>query len=188
LLLILKTGDIIWHYDLIQFHKTNQGRGAQTNPAIYYNNEVFVTSGYDHPATMFSITGENPSAELKWKNRDLNTHHGGVVLVDGKIYGSNWQHNSRGRWACVDWETGETHWDEEWFNKGSAIYADGMLYLYEEKNGNIALVEPSAEKLKIVSTFTVDAGTGPHWAHPAIYNGRLFIRHGDVLMVYNIKA
>jgi outer membrane protein assembly factor BamB len=110
------------------------------------------------------------------------------VLVEGKIYGSNWQHNSRGRWTCVDWETGETHWDEEWFNKGSVIYADGMLYLYEEKTGNVALVEPSAEKLKLAGTFTVDAGAGPHWAHPAIYNGKLYIRHGDVLMVYNLKA
>lgn len=181
-------GEIIWNFDLIQFHKGNQGKGAQTNPAIYSSNEVFVTSGYDHPATMFSVAEKNQLVELKWKSNDLNTHHGGVVLVEGKIYGSNWQHNSRGRWACVDWETGETHWDEEWFNKGSVIYADGMLYLYEEKSGNIALVEPSAEKLKVVSTFTVDTGTGPHWAHPAIYNGKLFIRHGDVLMVYNIKA
>lgn len=183
-----ENGEIVWHYDLIQFHGPDQGRGAQTNPAIYYNNEIFVTSGYDHPATMFSISSGNQSVELKWKNNDLNTHHGGVVLVDGKLYGSNWQHNSRGRWACVDWQTGETHWDEEWFNKGSVIYADGLLYFYEEKSGNVALVEPSVEKLKIVSSFKVDAGTGPHWAHPAIYNGKLFIRHGDILMVYNIKA
>ena len=85
-------------------------------------------------------------------------------------------------------ETGETYWDEEWFNKGSVIYADEMLYLYEEKGGNVALVEPSAEKLKKVSTFKVDEGAGPHWAHPAIFDGKLFIRHGDVLMIFNIKA
>ncbi|MFW5756617.1 MAG: PQQ-binding-like beta-propeller repeat protein [Tangfeifania sp.] len=181
-------GEIIWHYNLIQFHETHQGRGAQTNPAIYFNNEIFVTSGYDHPATMFSIAENNQAVELKWKNNDLNTHHGGVVLVDDKIYGSNWQHNSRGRWACVDWQTGETYWDEEWFNKGSVIYADGMLYLYEEKSGNVALVEPSHEKLKIRSTFKIEKGEGPHWAHPAIYDGKLFIRHGNVLMVYNLKA
>ncbi|MFW6277380.1 MAG: PQQ-binding-like beta-propeller repeat protein, partial [Prolixibacteraceae bacterium] len=151
-------GEISWHYDLIQYHGTHQGRGAQTNPAIYFNNQIFVTSGYDHPATMFSIAENNQAVDLKWKNTDLNTHHGGVVLVDGKIYGSNWQHNSRGRWACIDWQTGETHWDEEWFNKGSVIYADGMLYLYEEKGGNVALVEPSPQELKIISTFKVDKG------------------------------
>ena len=62
-----------------------------------------------------------------------------------------------------------------------------MLYLYEEKRGNVALVEPSTDSLKIVSSFKVEEGVGPHWAHPAIYNGKLFIRHGDVLMIYNIK-
>jgi outer membrane protein assembly factor BamB len=183
-----ENGEIIWHYNLIQFHGTHQGRGAQTNPAIYFNNEIFVTSGYDHPATMFSIKENNQAVELRWKNNDLNTHHGGVVLIDGKIYGSNWQHNSRGRWACVDWQTGKTHWDAEWFNKGSVIYADGMLYLYEEKGGNVALAKPSPEQLNIISSFKADEGQGPHWAHPAIYDGKLFIRHGDVLMVYNIKA
>jgi outer membrane protein assembly factor BamB len=181
-------GDIIWHYNLIQFHGTHQGRGAQTNPAIYNENEVFVTSGYDHPATMFSIGENNQSATLKWKNETLNTHFGGVVLVDGNLYGSNWQHNSRGRWACVDWDSGKTNWEEEWNNKGSIIYADGMLYLYEEKSGNVALAEPSQEKLKIISTFKVEKGEGPHWAHPAIYDGKLFIRHGNVLMVYNLKS
>lgn len=28
---------------------------------------------------------------------------------------------------------------------------------------------------------------GPFWAHPVISKGKLYIRHGDVLMVYLIK-
>ena len=111
-----------------------------------------------------------------------------MVLVDGNLYGSNWQNNANGKWASVNWETGKTNWETDWENKGSIIFADGMLYLFEEKRGNVALVEPSPEKMKIISTFKVDKGTGPHWAHPAIYQGMLFLRHGDVLMVYNIKA
>lgn len=183
-----KNGELLWGYNLVQFQERRHGKGEQTNPALYHNREVFVTSGYDHPATMFSIDENNRSVELKWKNPTLNTHHGGVVLVDGKLYGSNWQHNSLGRWVCVDWDTGETKWEEEWNTKGSIIFADGMLYLYEEKSGNVALVKPSPENLKIVSTFRVEEGEGPHWAHPAIYDGKLFIRHGEVLMVYHIKA
>jgi len=62
-----------------------------------------------------------------------------------------------------------------------------MLYIYEEKSGNVALVEPSPEKLKIISTFKIKEGEGPHWAHPAIYDGKLFIRHGNALMIYDIK-
>ena len=63
-----------------------------------------------------------------------------------------------------------------------------MLYLYEEKRGNIALVEPSADSLKVVSSFKFGDGAGPHWAHPAIYNQMLFVRHGDVLKIFDIKA
>ena len=182
-----ENGEIIWSYNLIQYHLSSQGIGGQTNPPLYHKGEIFVTSGYDHPGLMFSLSEDGNNIELKWRNDILDNHHGGVVLVDGSIYGSNWQHNSKGNWVCVNWETGETNWENEWNNKGSVITADNMLYFYEEKRGNIALVEPSNDSLKVVSSFIIGEGEGPHWAHPAIYDGKFFIRHGDVLMIYELK-
>lgn len=181
-------GEILWHYNLIQYHLHKQGVGANTNPPIYWNGEVFVTSGYNHPGIKLALSEDGKSVTEIWKNDTIDTHHGGVVLVDGNLYGSNWQNNSRGNWTSVNWNTGQTNWEEEWYNKGSIIYADGMLYIYEEKSGNVALVKPSEENLTIISTFKMEEGEGPHWAHPAIYDGKLFIRHGNVLMVYNIKS
>jgi outer membrane protein assembly factor BamB len=90
-------------------------------------------------------------------------------------------------WACVDWTTGETLWTTKWYARGSIISADGMLYLFEEKSGHIALVKPDPSKLDIVSEFQITKGEGPFWAHPVISNGKLYIRHGDVLMVYKVK-
>lgn len=182
-----ENGAIYWSYNLIQYHENPSGIGAQTNPPLYFNGEIFETSGYNHPGIMFTLSEDGKSAQVKWKNDTIDTHIGGVVLVDGNIYGSTWDNNANGKWASVNWETGRTNWVTGWENKGSVITADGKLYLYEEKRGNVALVEPSAEKLKIISTFKMAAGTGPHWAHPAIYGGKLFIRHGDVLMIYNLK-
>lgn len=182
-----ENGEILWHYNLIRFHKHEQGVGANTNPPLYFGGEIFVTSGYDHPGIKLALSTDGKSVTEIWKNDTIDTHHGGVVLVDGNLYASNWQNNSKGRWASVNWETGRTNWETEWFNKGSTVSADGMLYIYEEKSGNIALVEPSPDKLKIISTFKVTGGEGPHWAHPAIYNGKLLIRHGNALMVYDIK-
>jgi outer membrane protein assembly factor BamB len=180
-------GEILWHYDLIQHHKIEQGVGANTNPPIYQNGELVVTSGYDHPAIKFRLSPDGKSYEIKWMNDTLDTHHGGIVLVNGNLYGSNWQNNSKGRWASLNWETGRINWEKEWFNKGSAIYADGMLFIYDEKGGNVSLLEPNSQYMKVISTFKIEKGAGMHWAHPAIYNGKLYIRHGDVLMVYNIK-
>jgi hypothetical protein len=34
----------------------------------------------------------------------------------------------------------------------------------------------------------ITAGKGKHWAHPSISDGLLYIRHGDVMMVYDISA
>jgi len=62
-----------------------------------------------------------------------------------------------------------------------------MLYIMEEKSGNVALVRPNPEKFDIVSEFQVTKGTGPYWAHPVISKGKLYIRHGEVLMVYAIR-
>ncbi|MBT6763407.1 MAG: PQQ-like beta-propeller repeat protein, partial [Prolixibacteraceae bacterium] len=182
-----ETGEIMWSYNLIQYHLHKSGVGAQTNPPIYYKNELFATSGYNHPGIKFALSDDGRSVEVKWKNDTIDTHIGGVVLVEGNLYGSNWQSNSKGKWTSVNWETGRTNWETQWENKGSIISSDDLLYLYEEKRGNIALVEPTSDSLKIISTFKVDHGAGPHWAHPAIYNGKLFVRHGDVLMIYNIK-
>jgi len=180
-------GKVLWNYNLIQYHEHRQGVGAQTNSPLYKNGEIFVTSGYDHPGIKFSLSQDGMLGNVVWKNTDIDTHHGGNVLVDGVIYGSNWQNNANGKWAAVEWNSGETLWENEWENKGSIITADNMLYLYEEKRGNVALAEPSKDSLKIISTFKVEEGAGPHWAHPAIYDGKLFIRHGNVLMIYDIK-
>jgi len=181
-------GDILWSFNLIQFHLGESGKGVNTNTPIYHNGEIFVTSGYDHPATMFSLSEDGHSVSLKWKNEDLDTHHGGVVLVDGNLYGSNWQSNSKGQWVSIDWKTGKTNWVKDWFNKGSVIEADGLLYCYEEKGGNVALVQPDASEFKIISTFKVEAGERAYWAHPAIYDSKLYLRHGNTLLIYNIKA
>ena len=35
---------------------------------------------------------------------------------------------------------------------------------------------------------TEGLGNGMHWAHPVVCNGRLYIRHGDALLAYDIKA
>jgi hypothetical protein len=62
-----------------------------------------------------------------------------------------------------------------------------MLYIYEEKGGTVGLLKPNPEKFDLVSSFKVTEGSGPHWAHPVIHNGSLFIRHGNALMVYDIR-
>ena len=181
-------GEILWDFDLLPYEQVKMGKGINTNTPLYYNGDIFVTNGYDQTAIMVSLAADGRSVSLKWKNDVLDTHHGGVVLVDGNLYGTNWINNSKGEWVCVDWNSGKTNWTKEWFAKGSIISAEGLLYCYEEKGGNVALVKPDSAEFKIISTFKFEGGEGPYWAHPSIYEGKLYLRHGNILRSYNIKG
>ena len=69
---------------------------------------------------------------------------------------------------------------------GVVITAEGLLYLYSQR-GELVLVKPGANSFEIISEIRVTMGTAQHWAHPVINKGRLFIRHGDTLIAYNIS-
>ncbi len=150
-------------------------------------NMIYMSGGYDHGGLMIDIGDDGKKASFVWKNEIMDVHHGGVVVVDGYIYGSNWINNGNGNWCCVDWKAGELMWEEHWNNKGSIIAADGMLYIYEEKNGNVGLLRPDPAGFDLVSSFKINGGSGPYWAHPVIHNGVLYIRHGEAFFAYDIK-
>jgi len=182
-----RDGNILWAYDIVTNHTGDRNRRNNTNTPLFHLGEIFVTSGYDAEALMFSLAPDGGDVKLKWSDGTLDTHHGGVVLVDGYIYGSNWLNNGNGNWVCLEWETGKVMYEEQWFNKGSVIYADGHLYLYEEKQGHVGLVKPSPRGFRLVSSFQVEGGTGPHWAHISNYDKKLLLRHGEVLFIYDIS-
>ncbi len=159
-----------------------------TNTPLYHNGELYVTSGYNHIGAKFKIADDLSKLELMWKDTVLDVHFGGAVLIDGYIYGSNWISNAKGNWCCINWETGKTHYEEKWKTKGNIIAADGMLYVYDEKRGNMGLVRPTPDKFDLVSSFRIKHGKGPHWGHPVIKDGVLYVRHANAIMAYNIQA
>jgi len=181
-------GKILWKYDFGQHKDAIIKANIQTNTPVYHDGKIFITHGYNHKSVMLNLSEDATSVSLAWIDSTLDVHHGGVVLVDGYIYGANWKHNRMGKWCCLDWETGEVKYETKWQNKGSIIYAEGMLYCYEEKGGNIALVKATPDEFKVTSSFKIELGKGPHWGHPVIHKGILYVRHENALMAFDIKA
>jgi len=155
---------------------------------LYHDGKIYVTGGYDTGAVLLSLTDDGNNVTVDWTDTVLDVHHGGVVLVDGYLYGANWLSNNDGNWCCIEWETGKRMYEEHWQCKGSIISSEGMLYVYDERRGSVGLVKATPDKFDLISSFTVNKGSGPYWAHPVIHNGFLYIRHGKALMVYDIKA
>ncbi len=168
----------------------NAQRGAtnNTNSPLIKGNGIFVSKGYDQYGVMLRMSDDGKSLEEIWRSSVMDTHHGHYVYAGDYLYGTNWLSNAKGNWLCLDWNTGKVMFETEWITKGSIVSADGMLYCYEERSGNVALVKPNPDKFDVVSSFKIESGSGPHWAHPYIADGKLLMRHGDVLMVFKIKA
>jgi outer membrane protein assembly factor BamB len=181
-------GKILWKFNFGAVNDDQKGGKNYIHTPVYRDGFLFAANGYGQTAAKIKINSDGRDPELVWKNPEINPHVGGMVLIGNYIYSSTHDNNSMGRWICVDWNTGKTMWATAWYNKGSIISAEGLLYIYEEKTGNVALVRPDSEKLDIISSFRVTKGAGPFWAHPVINKGRLFLRHGDYMAVYSIKA
>jgi outer membrane protein assembly factor BamB len=174
-------GEIEWQFNFFELDDSEWDNAGGVINCLY------VSSGYNHTGAKFKLKEDMSDVEFLWKDKFLDNHHGGVVLHEGVIYGSNWENNSRGNWCAISFETGEKLYEEAFRNKGSIVVADGMLYIYTEQPGWVGLVKPTRDKFDLVSSFRITKGTGPHWAHPYIHDGKLFIRHGEVMMVYNVK-
>jgi len=173
------TGQFLWRYD-------RPANGTANCPSpVFADGRVFEATGYGKSGgqVQISVAGTRVSAAQTWDTKDMDCHHGGYVLVDGYLYGNN-----GGGWACIDWKTGETKYKGSGVGKGCVIYADGMLYCQNEGT-TVGLVEATPARLNVASRFDLPRdGKGELWAHPAISNGRLYVRHGDYLFCYDIKA
>src|SRR5207248_1007934 len=126
--------------------------------------------------------GEDGTAKETYKTHDMECQHGGFIIDNGHIYGNN-----GGGWACLDLKTGKKLWNEHGVGKGSLCWADGMLYLFSEGGGQAALATCSPDGLKITGKVKVD-GNGPSWAHPVVAGGRLYLRYGNNLYCFDVKA
>jgi len=164
-----------------------QGNKIHANTPVYSDGKILMatpdvsdTSGM----IMIQLSDDGKQAEVVWRNKKLRNFMGGLIKRDTCIYASAYLRNS---WQVLSWNTGEMLTQNKELGGGAIIYADGLFYCYSERDGEIALADASSGEFNFISRFKVPMGTKEHWAHPVISNGKLFVRHGDALMVYDIQ-
>jgi outer membrane protein assembly factor BamB len=171
------TGKLIWSYPY-----ANQ-RNIHPNTPVYHQGDLFVFSGYGMGGYKLRISSDGNSVTQVWENKLLDNQLGGVVLIDGFIYGAG---DRNRRWFGVSWETGDVVSESREIDKGTVIAADGMMYAYTER-GELALLKPDKGRFEITGKTNITHGKNQHWAHLVINNGILYVRHGNAIMAYNIR-
>ena len=173
-----KDGALLWS------NPWSRNNTANCPDPAYADGHVFWANGYGKGGICMKLKLENGkvAADKAWTTRDMVCHHGGYVIHEGHIYGNN-----GGGWACLDLKTGERKWNERGVGKGSACWADGMLYLFGESRGKAGLATCSPDGFEMKGTFSV-RGSGPSWAHPVVIGGRLYLRYDTHLYCFDVKA
>ncbi len=183
-------GKFLWRYD-----RPANRMGINCTTPLYHDGQVFAASAYGAGGGLVKLSKDAEGgikAEEVWFSRSMENHQGGVVLVDGTLYGSNGG-NAGGYLACLDFKTGDVLWDERQpdkrrVRKGSVAVADSRIY-YRTEEGELILIEPSRSEFLERGRFTQpDRTRQPAWAHPVIANGKLYVRDQDVLFCYDVKA
>jgi outer membrane protein assembly factor BamB len=168
----------LWHYK----HPANGTANCST--PLFQDGFVFAASGYGTGGGLARIKGDGKkfTAEEQYFVKDMQNHHGGMVLVNGHIYGTG------GPLMCVNFKSGAVVWKNRSVGKGSVAYADGRLYVRSE-GGPVALVEATPRGYKETGRFKQpERSRNPAWAHPVIAGGKLYLRDWDKLFCYDIKA
>ncbi len=180
-------GKLLWRYP----HKVYADENITTP---LFHDGFLIVSGCVRKGTTsleLQVSGDECSVETRWHNKTLDNKQGGIVLLDGRLYGyAEFQKSEP--WVCIDFESGETIFQSApvkssyKYKNGCLTYADGMLYLFSD-NGNMSLAKPTDTDFEVAGRLKIkDPGTRPTWAHPVVFGGRLYIRYGDKLGVYNV--
>jgi outer membrane protein assembly factor BamB len=171
-------GKLLWHYE----EPANDTANVST--PIVRGDRVFAASGYNTGGGQARIVkkADGFEAEPQYFVRQIQNHHGGLVLVKDHLYGTN---NST--LMCIDFKTGKVAWSDRCVGKGSVTYADGHLYVRGE-NGKLALVEANPEKYVEKGRFDQpERSKQAAWPHPLVANGKLYVRDWDTLFCYDVK-
>jgi outer membrane protein assembly factor BamB len=181
-------GRFLWGYNKIANNVANVAT------PVLYGDYVFCSTSYFTGSALLRMTatGNGVSAKEAYflDDKTFQNHHGGFVRVGDYIYGGHGF--NKGEPTCIEIKTGKIMWKAEQPGGKSAavLYADGHLY-FRYEDDVLALIEANPDSYNLKSTFKLPKRPGmtdPGWAHPVIVDGKLYVRHADVLLVYDIKA
>ncbi|HEX5109998.1 MAG TPA: PQQ-binding-like beta-propeller repeat protein [Vicinamibacterales bacterium] len=172
-------GKLMWHYRQV----ANQTANIAT--PVYSDSKVFYSSAYGTGGALLALRADGAGqvkAQEVYFTRDMQNHHGGVVLVNGYLYGFN-----NAILTCLEFASGKPMWRDRSVGKGAVTAADGNLYVLSEDNV-VGLVEATPAGYREKGRFTIRDQGLPSWAHPVVSGGHLYIRNQAVLASYDVRA
>lgn len=157
---------------------------------VLVGDAIFMTAPIGPPGQLYKLIAPTTASGRVgvadgWTTA-LDTCQGGVVHVGGRLYGSTYP--KRGSWQALDARDGKLLYETTQIAKGATTAADGRLYTLAE-DGWMLLLEPTDTEFVERGRFRLaEARDRNAWAHPVIYDGRLYLRYNDTVSCYDVRA
>lgn len=171
----LQTGQQMWYFEFMAI-------GAKATDPIFFENKVFISTGYINArCVLMEITENKP--KILWQNENMRNEFSACVFIDGFLYGSDGDHGELCPFRCIDVRTGDVLWEKE-MKMASVTAADGKLIILEE-NGTLHIAQATPSAYQEISSCDLYRGEKAHrlfYTPPVLCNGRIYCRNfsGDL--------
>jgi outer membrane protein assembly factor BamB len=180
-----KTGQLLWTHDQdnIPFQKREPGVGdTHANSVFYEDGCLYYIAGDGNGAVKLQLSQDGRLIKQLWRNNRIDNYMGGFVKIKDDLYSCV---SERKCLLKIKADTGQVC-DSLKIGEGAVISADRMLYYYNQR-GEVYLIRLAGPAMEVAGRFKITKGSGPHFSHPVIDKGVLYIRHGQALMAYDIR-
>jgi outer membrane protein assembly factor BamB len=171
------TGEILWRHEW-----PNPGSERVSMPLRIGDDRLLVSAGYGVGSRMLRLTNTDSGlhAELLWDSRRLKSKFAPMVFHEGVVYGLD-----DGVLVALDPETGERLWKHGRYGHGQFLLVGGLL-LIQDENGDIVLVEATAEEHRKLAD--LPALAGKTWNPPALSGRLLLVRNNREAAAYELPV
>jgi outer membrane protein assembly factor BamB len=164
-------GGLIWDYPLV-----DKLQESSTTPVV--SGDIMFASSvtFGGVALKNSAGDKGPTAKELWVNPAYNCYFSTPVAIGEQLYlvtGSLLAQKATLR--CIETATGKELWKHDNVGKYHASLlrtGDGKLLMLEEA-GDLVLLQPDPKEYRELSRSKI---CGETWAHPALADGRLYVR------------
>jgi outer membrane protein assembly factor BamB len=172
-----KDGELFWRFPLVDALLESSTTPARAGDMLLASSITYGSAGL-----RLGVKDGKPAMSELWKNAKLTSYFSTPVAVGAEhiylVTGSN-PITSFGRvqadLQCLEAKTGKVLWTKNKIGRYHASLirtGDDKLLLLDD-NGNLVLLEPSPREYRELARAKV---CGETWAHPALANGRLYVR------------
>jgi outer membrane protein assembly factor BamB len=179
-----KTGELLWAHEQDNTPVADRKLGlgdTHCNTVLYEPGIIYYSAGDGNCAVKLELAPDGTSIKEIWRNKEFDSYMGGIVKLGAFLYGSG---AAKPNFKNINTLTGEIGTILN-IGSGAVIAADGMLYYYNFR-GEVMLIDPLS--MQVISKFKMTKGAKEHFAHPVIHDGKLYVRHGNVMQAYLIKG